>query len=815
MMNINKTLSQQSGNIPTILVVFGGTGDLAAKKIIPSLWHLFLQKRLPDRFSVISFSRRKISNQDFQKFVRDAVGKRGGLNINEEQFLRFFKAFVYNQGSFEDKDAFRSLAQTISETESVWGVCSNKLFYLAVPPVAYENIFKNLAGVSLNLPCGGDFGWSRVLIEKPLGTDRVSARKLQLLVSSFFKEEQIYRIDHYLFKEIIQGIENFRFSNNLFENTWDNTTIDRIHIRLYETIGVEERGRFYDAIGTLRDVGQNHLLTMLAAITMEYPPDMKADAIRENRAKILETLMPWTEKLIKKNTFRAQYSGYKDIEGVRTGSETETYFSVKTELTSPRWSGVPVIMEAGKRMAEARKEIVLTFKHPSTCLLCETGPHAPNMIVFRLEPNDEIVIHFWTKKPGFEKVLEERTFSFFLYEKETKIQYVEEYAKVIHAAMDGNQALFIAPREIDAMWKFIDPIIDSWKRNSVPLSEYKPDTTPLSSVVDSELADTHRKKKELMGKIGIIGLGKMGANLARQLHKKGWQVVGFNKTSEITKGLETEGIIGSYSLSEFVEKLAKPRIIWLMVPAGKPVDEIIFGSSTSLGANKDGIIHSLNKGDIIIDGGNSFYKDSIARYKKLKKLGIHFIDAGVSGGPKGALEGASIMVGGDKNIFKILEPLFCDLAAPNAYQFFEGAGLGHFVKMVHNGIEYGMMQSLAEGFATMKKYSSKLDLRRVANVYNHKSVIESRLVGWLEDAFVKYGKDLNGVSGSVSHTGEGEWTVKTAKELKVPTPAIKDALNFRVESAKKPSYAGKILSALRNQFGGHDIKSKSKKASRR
>ena len=799
--------------MPTILVVFGATGDLAAKKIIPSLWHLFLQKRLPDRLSIICSSRRRLSDQDFQKLVRDAVKKRGGASIQEEQFLLFFKAFSYHQGAFEDTEAFRYLARTISKTESTWGVCANKLFYLAVPPVAYENIFKNLAEVKLNLPCDGDLGWSRVLIEKPFGTDHASARKLQSLISSFFKEEQIYRIDHYLFKEIIQGIENFRFSNNLFESTWDNTTIDRIHIRLHETIGVEERGSFYDAIGTLRDVGQNHLLTMLAAITMEYPLAMKADAVRENRAKILETLMPWTEKTIRENTFRAQYSGYKDIEGVHTNSETETYFSLKTELTHPRWSGVPIIMEAGKRLAEARKEIVLTLKHPSMCLLCETGPHAPNTIVFRLEPNDEIVIHFWTKKPGFERVLEERTFSFFLYEKETKIQYVEEYAKVIHAAMDGNQALFIAPREIDAMWKFTDSIIESWERDVVPLSTYKPDTTPTSSVVVGEPTDTHGKKKERMDKIGIIGLGKMGANLARQLHKKGWRVIGFNKTSETTEGLETEGIAGAYSLSEFVGKLSKPRIIWLMVPAGKPVDEVIFGPSTSLGVNKDGLIHLLDKGDVIIDGGNSFYKNSIARYKKLKKRGIHFIDAGVSGGPKGALEGASIMIGGDRNIFKILEPLFRDLAAPNAYQFFEGAGMGHFVKMVHNGIEYGMMQSLAEGFATMKKYSSKLDLKRVANVYNHKSVIESRLVGWLEDAFEKYGKDLNGASGSVSHTGEGEWTVKIAKELKVSTPVIKDAFNFRVRSAKKPSYTGKILSALRNQFGSHDIKPKSKKTS--
>ena len=476
---MGKAQPRQLSNIPTILTIFGVTGDLTAKKIIPSLWHLFLRGLLPDRLSVIGFARRPLSGAEFEKLVRDAVAKYGGAEIKEENFSRFFSFFSYHAGPFEDEKAFRSLAGRIDEIGRSQGICANKLFYFATPPSSFEPIFKNLAAARLNLPCQADVGWSRVLIEKPFGTNLESAKELQSLLSLYFKEEQICRIDHYLFKEIIQGIENFRFSNNLFENAWDNTMIERIDIRLLESIGLEQRGNFYDPIGTLRDVGQNHLLAMLAAITMEYPQRPEANVIQKNRANVLKTLKPWTDEEIQKNTFRAQYHGYKDIKGARPNSETETYFALKTELFHPRWKGIPIFMEAGKRMAEMRKEIVLTLKHPPSCLLCAIGPHEPNRIVFRLEPNDEIIIHFWTKKPGFERVLEERVFSFFLHEKEMKVQYVEEYSKILYASMRGEQTFFVSPEEIEAAWKFTDSIIGGWKRNLIPLKEYEPGATPL------------------------------------------------------------------------------------------------------------------------------------------------------------------------------------------------------------------------------------------------------------------------------------------------------------------------------------------------
>jgi 6-phosphogluconate dehydrogenase len=219
----------------------------------------------------------------------------------------------------------------------------------------------------------------------------------------------------------------------------------------------------------------------------------------------------------------------------------------------------------------------------------------------------------------------------------------------------------------------------------------------------------------------------------------------------------------------------------------------------------------LKKGDIVIDAANAYYEDSVRRAKLLKKKGINFIDVGFSGGPGGARNGGSLMIGGDKKIYNYLEPLFRDLSVPDGYAHFGDAGAGHLVKMVHNGIEYGMMQSIAEGFAIMKKSPFKLNLEKIANVYNHGSVIESHLVKWLEEAYQMYGQDLKKISGAVAYTGEGEWTVKTGKKLKVPTPVIEDSFKFRVRSKRSPSYIGKVLSALRNRFGGHSIEGNSGK----
>jgi len=780
---------------PSIFIIMGATGDLAKKKILPSLWHLFERDLLPEKLSVIGFSRDTLTDEEFQSFVMGAIKERGAQGAHEDTLRAFLNLFTYQAGEFQDARAFASLKSRIDAIENEWGVCTNKLFYLAVPPASFEPIFEGLASVNLHTPCGGRFGWSRILIEKPFGTDLASAEKLESLLSSYFQEEQIYRIDHYMFKEIVQGIENFRFSNNLFENAWDHTMIESIHIRLLESIGVEGRGSFYDPLGAFRDVGQNHILTMLASLVGEYPDMVGSAPARKSREDALRSLAPWTPESLKHHTYRAQYAGYRDIEGVAPDSQTETYFALRTELATNRFRGVPILMEAGKRMGEARKEIILTLKHPKKCLLCKESRHKPNRIVFRLEPNDEIVIHFWTKKPGFERELEEREFSFFLYERQTKVQYVEEYAKVLYGAIVGDQSLFLSREEVLAAWAFTDPVERAWRENLVPLETYEPDTAPEPPLLRSADSSCCQEKQSLPREIGIVGLGKMGSRLALRLLSKGWAVSGYNTSSEGMDGLREAGLRRADSLEDLVGAQKSPRLFWLMVPH-QAVDDVL-----------EKLTPHLEKGDTVIDGGNSPYRESMRRAEELAKRGIRFLDAGVSGGPEGALGGSCIMVGGERDAYKAYEHLFRDLATGDGYAYMGRSGAGHFVKMVHNGIEYGMMQAIGEGFEIMKRSPFDLNLPETASLYNRGSVIESRLVGWLARAYEKYGENLDGeecCSGSVSMSGEGQWTVDTAKELGVPVEIIKGALEFRKRSQKHPSYTGQVISALRHEFGGHD-----------
>ncbi len=296
--------------------------------------------------------------------------------------------------------------------------------------------------------------------------------------------------------------------------------------------------------------------------------------------------------------------------------------------------------------------------------------------------------------------------------------------------------------------------------------------------------------------IGYIGLGKMGKGMAEQLIEKGWKVIAYNRSPEPTKELATKGALPAYTLAEVVGGTPSPRLLWLMVPH-QAVDAVLAE-----------LVPLLKEGDTVIDGGNSFYKDSMRHAEELHAKGINFLDAGTSGGPGGAKAGACTMVGGEREIFERYEDLFRDISVKDGYAYMGKAGAGHFVKMVHNGIEYGMMQAIGEGFEVMKRSSFDLDLVKVADLYNHQSVIESRLVGWAKSAFETYGEDLESISGSVSHSGEGLWTVVTAKELGVPVPIIEGSLQFREDSQSKPSYTGQVVSALRNQFGGHEVKKK-------
>ena len=791
-------------DIPTVLTVFGATGDLMRRKIIPSLYYLYDKGDLSTRTCIIGVSRRDWSDEQFRDEIRARLTESPAYHgCSDESLEGFLAMWRFAGGDFDDPGTYERLCATIQETDDAWGVCSNKLYYLAVPPVAYETIFTRMAERGLTRGCGGAEGWTRILVEKPFGNDRASADALNDQLAGYFREEQIYRIDHYLAKEMLQGLLDFRFANNLFEPSWNHGTIDRIEIDLLETIGAEKRGAFYDAVGALRDVGQNHCLEMLALLTMEQPASMSASSIRRARAELLRKLVPLERGQVAEDTARAQYDGFRDIDGVSPDSETETWFGLRGFIDEARWRAVPVYMQAGKRMGEARKRIVVTFRQPDPCL-CTPGAPNVNRVTFSLEPTDSIHIEFWTKKPGLESATEMRDFDFFLYEKQEKAQYVEEYSKLIHDAARGDQTLFVSRDEVDACWAFIDPIVETWATGMPQLLPY-----PADSLVPVESLEAHRgfvaslEKPGEPGSIGVLGLGKMGGNLARRLVDKSWDVHVWNRTTAKALAMREEGATPHESVPDLVAALPAPRLLWLMLPAGAVLDEMLWGAGT---ADDPGLVSMLSPGDVVIDGGNSRWTDTARRAGRFEGTGIAFLDSGTSGGPAGARNGACLMIGGKREDYEPLKRLWTDLSVPGGYRFFPGHGAGHFVKMVHNGIEYGMMQAIAEGFTIMRDVDYDLDLDAVADLYDHGSVVESRLVGWLREAYALYGDGLEGISGTVAQTGEGLWTTQAAAGLGVDSPVIDDSVEFRKRSELEPSYTGQVLSALRERFGGHEAK---------
>ncbi|MBI4137299.1 glucose-6-phosphate dehydrogenase [Candidatus Roizmanbacteria bacterium] len=784
-------------NIPTVVIVYGATGDLMARKITPALFHLYSKDKLPKMFHVIGVARRSLTNDAFRAHILKLAQDHAETPEQQDKLDSFSKLFFYHQGRFEERADYDKLAREMGVVDEKWNVCSNKLFYLAVPPTYYKTILTHLHDSHLTDPCSPDEGWTRVLVEKPFGSDLATAQELDELLSKLFKEEQIYRIDHYLGKEMLQNILAFRFSNNFLEQSWDNRFISRIDIRLLEDNDASKRGAFYESVGAFRDVGQNHLLQMLALVTMDNPGTLTADAIRRKRAEVLQTLDAPTPEEIKQSTIRAQYEGYREHSGVDPHSQVETYFKARACLSSSRWDGVPIYLSSGKGFSKPQKDITITFRNPQVCLNCEPGKDYNNQVVFSLEPEETISIKFFSKKPGLDLIIHPQELAFTYRTTHERRQYVEEYEKLLLDVIRGDQTLFVSTAEVLPMWQYTDAIVQTWSQGMVPLRTYKrkDDAIAEEKTVD-EIPKVHPQL--LRHEIGIVGLGKMGGGIAQQLHDKGWRVYGYNRSTNVTESFVRKGMYGIYDMKEFIEILKPPRIILISLPEGKPVDDVLFGEK--------GLALSLSKGDIIIDGGNSNYRETIRRHKQLAEKGIVLVDAGISGGPEGARFGACVMVGGKRTVFDYLEPIFADISVPRGYQFFEGVGAGHFVKMIHNGIEYAMMQALAEGFTLLKQAPFTLDLTKVADVYNHGSVIESRLVSWLKDAYMQYGVDLKEISGYVSHSGEGKWTVETAKEMGVAVTIIDGALQFRIDSEKNQTYTGKVVSALRGQFGGHEVK---------
>jgi glucose-6-phosphate 1-dehydrogenase len=394
--------------------------------------------------------------------------------FREEDVKHFLDHMTYEQGMFDASESYLHLAARLKVIDDGWKQCSNKLFHLATPPSLYDVILDRIAESGLSIPCGGELGWTRILIEKPFGNDVETARALDKKLGKLFKEEQIFRIDHYLAKEAAQNILTFRFANTLFEPLWNRNHIDKVHIKLLEKIDIEGRGSLYDNVGALKDVGQNHMLQMLALIAMDEPLKFDAKNIRKERAKALNRLAKITPRMLPKVAVRGQYEGYATEPGVKTGSQTETYFRILANVDGPRWKGVPFFLESGKALHETRAEIDLYFKNPGRRSRDKGDVERQNVLTFKIQPDEGIKIRFWVKTPGYDAStsVEAKTLKFQYSDVPAFKTLPDAYERVLHDAIIGDQTLFTSTDEVLAAWKFITPIVNAW-RMAVPLTIYK------------------------------------------------------------------------------------------------------------------------------------------------------------------------------------------------------------------------------------------------------------------------------------------------------------------------------------------------------
>ena len=454
-------------NYPTAIVIFGGTGNLAETKLLPALFHLYTRKMLPEAFIIVGLSRKVLTNSEYQEFASNSI-KAKVSDYNKDELESFCSKISFASGSFDDDLAYEKIKDELMAFDDRLGQCTSKLFYLAVPPNLYAEIFEKLKKSNAMSLCDGVGSWSRLLVEKPFGSDLTTARALEKQLCQLFTEEQIYRIDHYLAKDAIENIISLRFANSILSDSWNGNKIESITLRLFEAQDVSTRGSFYDGIGALRDVGQNHMLQMLALLTMQPTDIHSASAVRSSRLSALKSLIMHDTDL----RLQGRYEGYLDTVGVSSDSKTETYFKIETHIDSELWKNVQVTLESGKALNASYAEAIITFRPIDNCACAaqaELHSHR-NVLRITFSPEQSISLTMWVKEPGFQFKLHERELVLTKQHGEV-FRSPEAYERVLHDCIIGDQTRFVSGEEVEAAWSFITPILDSFK--NLPLHEYK------------------------------------------------------------------------------------------------------------------------------------------------------------------------------------------------------------------------------------------------------------------------------------------------------------------------------------------------------
>ncbi|MBN2557015.1 MAG: glucose-6-phosphate dehydrogenase [Anaerolineales bacterium] len=457
--------------IPSAIVIFGGSSDLNKRKLMPALFNLHLKGRLPEQLKIIGYSRRPWSDVEFQDIMREAVQTHLPSGFSEEAWKHFAMRLYFSSGTFDEGEGFAALKRRLGEIETFPG---GRLFYLAAPPKFFAPIVSHLG--ALDMVSEND-AWRRVVVEKPFGHDLKSAQALNASLHNHLQENQIYRIDHYLGKETVQNLLVFRFANTIFEPLWNRNYINHVQITVAETDGVEHRAGYYDQVGVLRDMFQNHLLQLLMLVAMEPPAAFSATALRNEKTKILQVVRKLPPEEILNHVVRGQYEGYLEQQGVQRKSQTPTYAALRLYLDNWRWQGVPFFLRSGKRMQEKTTEIIIQFKCPPHIMfpLPDGYRIRSNYLALCIQPDEGIHLRFEAKEP--DKTVEMRSVDMEFHYADTfgESAIPDAYERLILDALNGDASLFTRSDEIELGWGIIDPICEACEQpDALPITSYTP-----------------------------------------------------------------------------------------------------------------------------------------------------------------------------------------------------------------------------------------------------------------------------------------------------------------------------------------------------